>query len=128
MELLPALISFHLGCMGFASSHHSLERQRHKFMVSSHPLPVSSATLLQYLEDRISERKTVWLCVVKMPSVTQSLPKLRLVGAAVIRINKGIAINSSSLSIQEIVIGRKNLGQTCILCYLIESNRALEDV
>jgi len=61
-----------------------------------------------------------------MPSIAQSLPKLRLVGAAVIKINKGITVNSPSLSMQEIVIGRENLGQTCILCYrLIDSNRAL---
>lgn len=63
-----------------------------------------------------------------MPRTAQSLPKLRLAGAAVIKINKGITVNSPSLSAQEIVIGRKNLGQTCILCYLIESNRASGDV
>lgn len=63
-----------------------------------------------------------------MPGTAQPLPKLRLVGAVVIKINKGITINSPSLSVQEIVIGRKNLGQTCIVCYLIASNRALGDV
>lgn len=67
-------------------------------------------------------------CVFVMPGTAHSLPKARLAGAAVTKINKGITVNSPSLSIQEIVIGRKNLGQTRVLCYLIESNRALGDV
>lgn len=61
------------------------------------------------------------------PKPFSPLPKVKLAGAAVIKINKGFTVNSPSLSIEEIVIGRKNLGQTCILCNPIETNRALGD-
>lgn len=65
--------------------------------------------------------------LVASPRPFSPLPKVRLAGAAVIKINKGFAVNSPSLSLEEIVIGRKNLGQTCILCNPIETNRALGD-
>lgn len=65
--------------------------------------------------------------LVAPPRPFSPLPESRIAGAAVIKINKGFAINSPSLSIEEIVIGRKNLGQTCILCNPIETNKALGD-
>uniref|UniRef100_A0A8C3NXQ5 Uncharacterized protein n=1 Tax=Cyanoderma ruficeps TaxID=181631 RepID=A0A8C3NXQ5_9PASS len=80
------------------------------FVVSLHPPPASSAIPLQYIEDRFSERTTFLFCVFIIPSTAQSPSKPRFVGPAVIKINKGITIISPSLSIQEIVTGRKSLG------------------
>lgn len=97
------------------------------FVVSLHPPPASSFIPLRYIENRLFERTTLLFCVFTMPSTAQSPSKPRFVDPAVIKINKGITINSPSLSIQEIVTGRKNLGWACILCYLIERNRAVAD-
>uniref|UniRef100_A0A8U8BI29 Uncharacterized protein n=1 Tax=Geospiza parvula TaxID=87175 RepID=A0A8U8BI29_GEOPR len=80
------------------------------FVVSLHPPPASSVISLQYVEHWLTEGTTFLLCVFIMPSTAQSPSKPRFVGPAVMKINKGITINSPSLSIQEIVTGRKNLG------------------
>uniref|UniRef100_A0A674HHM8 Secreted protein n=1 Tax=Taeniopygia guttata TaxID=59729 RepID=A0A674HHM8_TAEGU len=103
MDLFLALIRLNLRCAAALCVEDC-------FVVSLHPPPASSVIPLQHVEDSLTERTIFLLCVFIMPSTAKSPSKPRFVSLAVIKINKGISINSSSLSVQEIVTGRKNLG------------------